>query len=87
MPNFPEGYYVNLPSIFVDDSDPTIRYNGTWNAVSESEIETASFKERVPIFNTLHVLPISSSGSWAYDFTGTYWSLNIHVWEAEVYQE
>lgn len=70
MAESPEYYWLNLPSIIVDDSDPTIRYNGTWNAVNETEIQLEFFDQRTPLFSTLHVLQVFS-GSFSYNFTGT----------------
>lgn len=65
----PEYYWLNLPSIIVDDSDPTIQYYGTWNTASETDIQFAPFS-RTPMFNTLHVSQTFSTGSFFYTFLG-----------------
>lgn len=71
MAEVPEYYWVNDPPTIVDDSDPTIQYNGEWYAANATDIMGRPFTVRNPMFNTLHVLQISA-GSFAYNFTGMY---------------
>ena len=71
-------YWLNAPSVVIDDSDPAIRYdNGTWNTFTAADLRSRNFKLRTPLFNTLHVLQVFS-GSLSYEFTGTYEQLSLH---------
>lgn len=71
MTESPEYYWLISPPIVVDDSDPTIDYNGVWHAAAENELFSSSLAGNPPLFNTLHVLP-SGNGSFSYDFIGLY---------------
>ena len=54
-------------SILIDDSDPNIRYNGTWTVVPDAT--NNGLHIRAPILNTLHVLEVFN-GTLSYDFIG-----------------
>lgn len=71
MAESPEYYWLNSPSIIVDDSDSTINYDGTWQVPNRTETAQGLTGSRDPILDTRHILQIFN-GSFSYNFTGMY---------------